>query len=162
MLTTLAGALGGAVVRQLAGTLIDKVSGAFAAYQQRQMSRDQLAAELQKALLEAFAEVEKAHADALARTYESFMGTVRASPEIALMFKVVIYSQTFVLVWHQWFIPFYLHFLAPAGARYPSSGTSAEWAYLLIGGLCGAAPMLLRAGPGAGSLTDRLKSMVGK
>jgi hypothetical protein len=50
MLTALAGALGGAVVKQLAGTLIDKVSGAFAAYQQRQITREQLQAELQKAL----------------------------------------------------------------------------------------------------------------
>jgi hypothetical protein len=158
MLTALAGALGGAVVKQLAGTLIDKVSGAFAAYQQRQITREQLQADLQKAL----AEVEKAHADALARTYESFMGTVRASPEIALMFKVVIYSQTFVLVWHQWFIPFYLHFIAAAGTKYPSSGATAEWAYLLIGGLCGAAPMLLRAGPGTGSLTERFKGLVGR
>jgi hypothetical protein len=162
MLTALAGALGSAVVKQLAGTLIDKVSGAFAAHQQRQMTRDQLAAELQKALVEAFAEVEKQHTDALARTYESFMGTVRASPEIARMFKVVIYSQTFVLVWHQWFIPFYLHFMAAPGARYPSSGATAEWAYLLIGGLCGAAPLLLRAGPGAGTLSERLKSLAGR
>jgi phage/plasmid primase-like uncharacterized protein len=162
MLTALAGALGGAVVKQLAGTLIDKVSGAFAAHQQRQMTRDQLAADLQKALVETFAEVEKSHGDALARTYESFMGTVRASREIARMFKVVIYSQTFVLVWHQWFIPFYLHFIAADGMRYPSSGATAEWAYLLIGGLCGAAPMLLRAGPGAGSLTERLKRLTGQ
>jgi hypothetical protein len=162
MLTALAGALGSAVVKQLAGTLIDKVSGAFAAHQQRQMTRDQLAAELQKALVEAFAEVEKQHADALARTYESFMGTVRQSPEIARMFKVVIYSQTFVLVWHQWFIPFYLHFIAAGGTRYLSSGTTAEWAYLLIGGLCGAAPMLLRAGPGAGNLIERFKLLTGQ
>jgi len=162
MLTAIAGALGGTAIKQLVGGIINRAGGAFEAYMKREITREELAAKVQEALLATFAEVEKAHTDALAKTYESFQATVRASPEIAMMFKVVIYSQTFVLVWHQWFIPFYLHFIAADGTRYPSSGTTAEWAYLLIGGLCGAAPMLLRAGPGAGSLTERLKRLIGQ
>jgi hypothetical protein len=160
MLTALAGALGGAVIKQLAGTLIDKVSGAFAAYQQRQITREQLQAELQKALAESFAEVEKAHADALAKTFESFQATVRASPEIARMFSIVIYSQLFVLFWSQWVVPM-LYMVGWIGHGW-KPGASAEWAYLLVGGLCGAAPMLLRAGPGAGSIAERLKGLVGR
>lgn len=162
MFTALAGALGGGIVKSLVGGIIDRAGGAFEAHMKREITREELAAKVQQALFATFADVEKAHSDALAKTYESFQATVRASPEIALMFKVVIYSQTFVLVWHQWFIPFYLHFIAADGTRYPSSGTTAEWAYLLIGGLCGAAPMLLRTGPGAGSLTERLKRLIGQ
>ena len=115
MFTALVGALGGSVIKSLVGGIIDGAGGAFEAYMKREITREELAAKVQTALLDSFKEVETAHSDALAKTYESFQATVRASPEIALMFKVVIYSQTFVLVWHQWFIPFYLHFIAADG-----------------------------------------------
>lgn len=158
MLTTIFSAVGGKLVDSILG----KVTGVFESYFKKQISIEELKTQVSKALLESFTEVEKSHSETLAKTYESFQQTVRTSPAIATMFKVVIYSQVFVLVWHQWFIPFYLHFFAGPGVKYPSSGTTAEWAYLLIGGLCGAAPMLLRAGPGEGTITDKLKRMVGK
>jgi hypothetical protein len=147
----------GPIVKAIAGSLFDTAANIFKAYQAREISREQALADLSKALVAAFAEVEKAHAEALAKTYESFQQTLRGSPELIRMFKVVIYSQTFVLFWSQWVVPMAL-WLGYDGAW--RAGTTAEWAYLLIGGLCGAAPMLLRAGPGAGNIADRLKGLV--
>ncbi|RZN01679.1 hypothetical protein CWO91_32995 [Bradyrhizobium genosp. SA-3] len=57
-----------------------------------------------------------------------------------------IISQLLVLLWHQVGIPA----IVALGVitRYPSSGTTVEWAYLLVGALMGLGPMV-RAGPRA-------------
>lgn len=151
--------LAGPVLKTVTGLIIDKGADLFGQYLNKQITREQLQAELGKTLVEAFAEVEKTHADALAKTFESFQQTLRTSPELARMFKVVIYSQTFVLFWSQWVVPM-AKWLGYGGTW--SAGTTAEWAYLLIGGLCGAAPMLLRAGPGAGDIASRLKGLASR
>ena len=156
------GGIASVIAGPLVDTLIGKGTELFKAYLNKQISVEELRTALIKVVVEAFADIEKSHAEALTKTYESFQQTLRTSPELVRMFKVVVYSQTFVLLWHQWFIPFYLYFFAPPGARYPSSGTTAEWAYLLLGGLCGLAPMVLRAGPGAGDIAGSLKRLIGK
>lgn len=151
------------IVGAIAGPLVDKIIGRgadlFEAYLKKQISIEELRTALMKVVVESFTELEKTHAETLAKTYESFQTTLRGSPELIRMFKVVIYSQTFVLFWSQWVVPM-MHWIGYEGAW--RAGTTAEWAYLLIGGLCGAAPMLLRAGPGAGSLSGQLKSLIGK
>jgi hypothetical protein len=152
-----------AIVGAIAGPLVDKIIGRgadlFESYLKKQISIEELRTALTKVVVESFTELEKTHAETLTKTYESFQKTLRGSPELIRMFKVVIYSQTFVLFWSQWVVPM-MHWIGYEGAW--RAGTTAEWAYLLIGGLCGAAPMLLRAGPGAGSLAGQLKSLIGK
>lgn len=155
MLSAIFSAVGGKFVDSLLGRLMQP----FEMYFKKQISMEELRAQVLQSVLTTVTEVEKAHADSLSKTYESFQQTLRSSPEMVRMFKVVIYSQTFVLFWSQWVVPM-AHWLGYTGAW--RAGTTAEWAYLLIGGLCGAAPMLLRAGPGAGSLTDRLKGLVAR
>lgn len=155
MLTAIFSKLGLDIVDRLLGKLLKP----FELYVNKQITFEELKAQVHQAMLDTFAEVEKAHADALAKTFESFQQTLRSSPELVRMFKVVIYSQTFVLFWSQWVVPM-AHWLGYQGAW--RAGTTAEWAYLLIGGLCGAAPMLLRTGPGAGNLVDQIKSLVGR
>lgn len=143
---------------QIVGTILDKVEGAFKAYINKEITREQLAAEIQKAMLETFAEVEKAHADALAKTYQSFMGAVVKSRLMQVVWASVTLSQLLVLLWHQVGIPAYVHF---TGLDYPSSGSTVEWAYALVGAAIGLGPLVLRTGPGA-SVGGAIKNMLGR
>jgi hypothetical protein len=155
MLSKIFASIGGEIVDRLLG----RITGVFESYFKKQVSMEELRSQVLQSMLDTFAEVEKSHADALAKTFESFQQTLRTSPELRRMYAAVVYSQLFVLFWSQWVVPM-AHWLGYTGAW--KAGTSAEWAYLLIGGLCGAAPMLLRGGPGAGSLKDQLKSLIAK
>lgn len=157
----IAGILGslftGPVLKTLAGSILDRAAPIIQAYATKQISRDEALAKLSATLVECVRDIQVAHAEALTKTFDSFQQTVRSTPEIARMVKTVVYSQTFVLVWNQFVIPT-AYWLGYRGEWKP--GTSAEWAYLLIGGLCGMAPMLLQSGPGAGNLVERMKGLV--
>lgn len=156
MLTTIFSAVGGKIIDSLLG----KITGVFEAYFKKQISLEELKTKVSTAMLETFAEVEKAHADALAKTYTAFMGAVVQSKIMQAMWASVVGSQLFVLLWHQFGIPFIV-FMGWT-ARYPSSGTTVEWAYLLLAACLGMGPVVLRSGPGAGNLTERLKGLIGK
>jgi hypothetical protein len=156
MLSAIASALGGQIIDSLLG----KITGVFEAYFNKQISIEELRAKMVLALYETFAEVEKAHADSLTKTYESFQVTMRQSPMIQTMWGWVVGTQLAVLLWHQVGIP---AFVKITGSSYPSSGSTVEWSYALIGFMFGAGALLLRSGPGApASMIDKLKSVVGK
>lgn len=140
--------------------VLDKFLDAFKAYENKQISMEELRTRLYEAVLESVKAIELAQADALAKTYQAFIGALAQNQFMQKVWGFAIISQLLVLLWHQLGIPA----IVALGliARYPSSGTTVEWAYLLVGALMGLGPMVLRAGPGAGSLTDRLKAMVGK
>lgn len=152
----LAGLLG-AFIPQIVSTFVDKIAGAFTAYQQGKITREQLHAEVTKALLASLAEIEKAHADAIAKTFASFMQTMEKSPLMKAVWATVVLSQLFVLLWHQWVIPF----IIAMGwiAKYPSSGTTVDWSYALVAFCLGAGSVILRTGPAAGYV-DKLKNLV--
>ncbi len=141
MLSAVLAALAGPLADGLLGRVITLVQN----YQNKQLTEAQLRAELEKALVSAAAEVEKEHADTLARSYGAFLATTRHSPLLQSAFAAVIYSQLVVLLWHQLGIPAYV---ALAGRAYPSSGTTVEWAYLLLAACLGLGSVVLRAGPG--------------
>lgn len=156
MLSTIISALGGKIVDSLLG----RITGLFESYFKKQISMEELRAGVLRALMSTFAEVEKSHAELTAKTFESFQVTMRQSPIIQNMWVWVVSTQLIVLLWHQVGIPAYVHF---AGHGYPSSGSTVEWAYALIGFMFGAGAMLLRTGPGAGTgMLDKLKSVIGK
>lgn len=160
MLSALFSAVGGQIVDKLLG----RVTGLFEGYLNKQVSMEELRAGVLKALLEVIGEVEKAQADALARTYASFADALKTSRLLQVMWAVVLGSQVLVLVWHQLGIPALVAVVRWSGHpawSYPGSGTTSEWAYLLIGGLVGLGPMVLNAGPGAIPL-DRIKSLIGR
>ena len=141
--------------------LLDTALKAFTAYENKQITREQLAEQLNEAMVKSVQAIEIAHADAIAKTFATFMGTVQQSRLMQIGWAVALFSQLFVLVWYQWVVPL-LCYLEGNAHCYPSAGTTVDWAYFLVGGLVGLAPMVLRGGPGAGSMTDRLKAMVGK
>lgn len=159
MLSAIFSAVGG----QLVDSLLGRVTGLFEAYFKKQISEAELRTKLHMALLETVREVEKAHADALAKTYASFMDAMKQSLLLQVVWAAVTLSQLFVLLWHQFGIPYIVYYMREAGNgdfRYPSSGTTVEWSYLLLAACVGMGPVVLRSGPGVGTLTDRLKQMI--
>lgn len=139
--------------------ILDKALDAFRAYENKQISVEQLKDQLLAAMTSAIRDIEVAHADALAKTYASFMDAMKTSVLMQRIWASVVVSQLFVLLWAQLGVPLLFAFgLLPSW----KAGTTAEWAYLLVGACLGMGPMVLRSGPGAGDLTSRLKAMVGK
>jgi len=153
-----------AIISSLGGVFINKfIDGAlqaFTAYQNKQISMEELRTKLLSLMVGAAKDIEVSHADALTKTYASFMDAMKTSKVIQYGWATALYSQLFVLFWSQWMVPMlFAYGLLGIGWR---AGTSAEWAYLIVIGLLGMAPVVLRSGPGAGNLTDRLKAMVSK
>lgn len=158
MLAAIASALGGQIVDGLLG----RITGLFESYFKKQISMEELRAGMMKALLETFAEVEKYHADALAKTYASFMQAMVQSKLMQCVWAAVVISQLIVLVWHQAGIPALCYSVGKMNC-YPSSGSTVEWSYALIAACLGMGPVILRTGPAAGgNLLDKLKATIGK
>lgn len=156
MLSAIVSALGGKIIDSLLG----RITGLFESYFKKQISMEELKVSLQKAMIETFQEVEKSHAELVAKTFESFQVTLRQVPIVQRAWAWVLYTQLAVLVWHQAGIP---AFTLLTGLKYPSSGSTVEWSYALIAFMFGAGAMLLRTGPGAGTgIVDKLKSLVGR
>lgn len=87
------------------------------------------------------------------------------SPAMQAAWKAAVLSQLFVLVWHQLCIPWIVIAVNAAGYpawRYPSSGSTIDYAYFLLMALIGAPAIAARNGPGAGGFVDGLKKLVGK
>ena len=148
-----------AVGVNLVDSILGKVTGAFESYFKKQISIEELKTRVRQAMLEAFVEVEKSHAEALAKTYDAFMQAMQKSRLIQVTWAAVVLSQLVVLIWHQAGIPALCFFLDNK-ACYPSSGATVEWAYLLLAGCLGMAPVVLRSGPGAGSIADKIRGLV--
>ena len=149
--------IGGAVGKAIVSTMFDRVGGVFESYQKREMTREAAEAAFADALIGAAGEVEETHAKALTSTFASFMDAAKTNPLMVRIWAAVILSQLAVLLWHQLGIP---AFTAVTGSPYPSSGASADWAYLLIAALMGMGPLVLRSGPGAANPMERFKGML--
>lgn len=157
MLSAILSSLGGAFIDHFLGTALK----AFEAYNNKQISMEELRTQLKTALVDAAKAVEVSHSETLAKTYASFMGAVQQSRLMQIVWACVTLSQLSVLLWAQVGIPFFVMLMRQTipGWNYPSSGATVEWAYLLLAGCVGMGSVVLRNGPGAGNLTDRLKAM---
>ena len=71
---------------------------------------------------------------------------------------MVLYSQLFVLVWHQFCIPAIvaLKFVKD----YPTSGATVNWAYALVALCLGAPAIASRIGPAAGWAAENIGKLV--
>lgn len=151
-----------AIFSSLGGAIIDKFLGnalkAFEMYNNKQISMEELRTTLLNHLLDSVKAVEVSHSETLAKTYASFMSAMEKSKLMQVMWACTVGSQLFVLVWHQLAIPAIAFFFE---VRYPSSGETVNWAYLLLGACLGMGPLVLRSGPGAMN-TDKLKSLISK
>jgi hypothetical protein len=152
------GAIVAPIANILGGKLIDRLGGAWEAYLKKEISKDELTAKMVEAIVGAVSEIEVAHADALAKTYASFMDAMKTSKLLQVVWATTMLSQLFVLVWHQWGIPFIV--FMKWTASYPASGSTVEWAYLLLAAGLGLGPVVLRNGPGAGHMLERMKALL--
>jgi hypothetical protein len=124
-----------AIIKILTGGLVDKVVDLAKSYF------------VDKAISEAQfeAEVEKAKVDAEARAItaftESVHATIRTSPAIQRAYAATLFLQIVVLLWYQLGAPAYL---VITGTPWPSPGVELEWAYLLVGAMVGAGPLIMR------------------
>ncbi len=130
-----------ALVPILTGSLAD----AFKAYEQKQITLAELNAKVQEALISAFSEVQKSQSIAIAQTFASFIDGAKNSMLMRVVWAIVVLSELAVLLWHQVGIPAFVDF---TGRPYPGSGTTVEWAYLLIAACLGLGPVVLNRGPG--------------
>lgn len=157
--------LTGPILSAITGGLFDRLEKAWEAYVNKQISKDQLMAAIQQAVMATFRDVEVAYYQEISKTYASFMQVLGTSPAMQTAWKIAVLSQLFVLIWHQLCIPWIVIAVRAAGYTgwsYPSSGSTIDYAYFLLMALIGAPAIAARSGPGAGGFVDGLKRLVGK
>jgi hypothetical protein len=157
--------LTGPIISAICDGLFGKLEAAWEAYVRKEITKEQLMAHMQEALLATFRDVEVAFYDSLSKTYASFMTALGNSPTMQGAWKAAVLSQLFVLVWHQLMIPWIVLLVRASGHTgwtYPSSGSTIDYAYFLLMALIGAPAIAARGGPGSGSMVDGLKRLMGK
>lgn len=160
ILSAIFGFIGGPLIDKLVGPLTDL----FKAYLNKQITEAQLREKIQELLLSSVKEIEITHANVLAETYKTFWTAADTDKTnlMKIMWAAALGSQIFVLFWSQWVVPmlFAYGYLGDKGWH---AGTTAEWAYLVVLGLLGMGPSVLRAGPAAGTgIVGMLKSLIGR
>lgn len=146
------------VITALVPLLTGPLAEAFAAYEKKEISLAELNAKIHEALLQAFAEVAKQQSISIEKTYASFMDAAKSSKLMQRVWAAVTLSQLAVLLWHQVGIS---AFVRAFGGVWPSSGSTVEWAYLLVAACVGMGPVVLNKGPGKLDVSS-LKTTVGK
>lgn len=155
MFTAIITSLGGAFINKF----IDGALQAFTAYQNKQISIEELKDRLLGLMINAARDIEVSHSETLAKTYASFMDALKVTPILQRMWAWTVGTQLFILVWSQFFVPLLFAYSILPNWK---AGTTGEWAYLLLGACLGMGPLVLRNGPGAGSIADKLKAAVSK
>ena len=145
----------GPVLSALLDKFIAPAEDIWKAYINKQITQDQLREKLSEILVTSFADIEKSHADALTKTYATFMASADKSPLLQAVWASVTISQLLVLVWHQVGIPAII--ASGLVTHYPSSGSTVEWAYALIAACLGLGPVVLRTGAAGANLSSLAK-----
>lgn len=150
------------IVSMLAGPLLDKLiaplTDIFKAYINKQITEAQLREQVQALLIGASKDIEVEHAEVLSRTYATFVDAMKSSVLIQRVWTIVVMSQLFILFWSQFAVPLLFAYGAlPHGWH---AGSTADWAYAVVLGLMGMGPIVLRTGPGAVGMADRLKALI--
>jgi hypothetical protein len=162
MLSTIMSLFGGQIIEKMFGTITDIISK----WQQKQISDIEAKQAIVLALVNAVKDIEVTYAQELTKTYTVFMGVVERNNLVATVWAITSISQLIVLLWHQvgipWLVYAYRMWWGVPDFKYPSSGTTVDWAYALLGGLLGLGALALKNTAGAGTLTDRIKGLVGK
>ncbi len=149
--------LGGPIIQAIFGNVVDIAK----AYINKEVSEEEARSKMVLALTAGAAQVEVSHSETLAKTYASFTDAMKGSVLMQSIWGTVVITQLFVLLWHQVGIPALVYF---EHGPYPSSGSTVEWAYALIGALMGLGPMIMKTGPASGtaSWVNDLKGLITK
>lgn len=156
MFTAIIKALGGAFVDKL----IDQAGDLFRQYLNKEISKEQLRTQLLQVMVTTAGEIEKAHADSIARTYDSFIKAAAQNRMMTAVWAAAALSQLLVLLWHQVGISILCYFVGNK-ACWPSSGATVDWAYAILMFCLGGGAIALRTGPAKFDL-DKLKTLIGR
>lgn len=137
--------LGGKVIESLTKNLFAGATDVFKSYINKEISETEAMGKLQQVLVQSFQQIEVTHAQELTKSYTAFISAAKDNKTMARAWAVTLYSQLFVLFWHQFVVPF-VAWVGMAPGRW-SSGSTVEWSYALIAGLLGLGVMGLRTGP---------------
>ncbi|WP_316197071.1 hypothetical protein [Bradyrhizobium sp. SZCCHNS3053] len=151
MFTSILSALGLPFINKF----FDTAASIFVSYNNKQISKEEAIDKLLAAMLQAARDIEVAHAEALTKIVLGFYDAMKTSRILQLGWLVTLLSQVFVLSWAQWAVPFLIW---TYGGSYPSNGELVQWAYLLIAFQLGGGPVILRAGPGKGSIVADMRA----
>ena len=133
----------GTVLGWLTGGFADKLVALGQSYFQKQISAAQYEAEVKKAASEAASKVEASWADASAKIAASTGDMIKSSAILQRAWAITLFLQVAVLVFYQLVAP---AFAVITGQAWPDPGVSLEWAYLLVGAMIGAGPLVFRRG----------------
>ena len=158
MLEMIFAKIGGAFLDRIFGGILD-ISKAVI---NKQITEIEAKAKMQSLLIGAAKDIEVTHSNDLVKTYDTFWKAADTDKTniMKIGWAAALFSQIFVLFWAQWCAPA-LYAWGYMDKGWHAGGTT-DWSYALIGALLGLGPLVLRTGPGAGSIGDRLKAMVGK
>ena len=129
------------ILSWLTGGFVDRIVDLGKAYLNQQVTEAQFRAEVEKAAQDTAGKIEASWADASARIAASTGDMVKASPALQRAWASVLFLQVAVLVWYQIGAPAYR---VLTGTPWPDPGVTLEWAYLLVGAMVGAGPLVFR------------------
>lgn len=133
----------GTLLSWLTGGFVDKLVGLGESYFRKEISEAQYRAEVEKAAKDAATKTEQAWADASARIAASNADMVKSSVTLQRAWAAVLFLQVAVLTFYQVGAG---AFEVITGTPWPDPGVRLEWAYLLIGAMVGAGPLVFRRG----------------
>ncbi len=139
--------------------LVPQLAGVLDKYLNKQITKDQLEAEVRKALLDAFSQIDVAEAESIAKTYTAFMAAAAQNKILSWGWLIAVVWELVMITWFQFGIPAVVYFY---GHPWPSSGNTAEWSYGLLVLTLGGGAAMLRTGPTDGAnIITKLRSLVG-
>jgi hypothetical protein len=158
MFSAIFSAVGMQVINAVLGQFVD----AFKAYEAKTVSIEQLRDQLYGVMANAIRDVEVAQAEALAKTYASFMDAMKQSKLMQYVWGFVTISQGCMLLWFQVGIPSII--AMGLVTKWPSSGDTAGWAFALVGACLGMGPLVLKtSNTGASTnIAAQMKGLVSK
>lgn len=131
----------GLLTKILTGGLLDKLVEIYRLRQDGKISEAEFESRKAIAIEENAAKIEASWAEASASIARATQSTLKSSRLLQRAWAVTIFLQLVVLVWYQLGASAYL---VITGTPWPSPGATVEWAYLLLGAMLGAGPLVFR------------------
>lgn len=131
------------LLKLLTGGLVDRVFDLGQAYLRKEISEAEFRSRVEIAASETAAKIEQGWAQAASETAKATHGSLASSPILQRAWAAVLFLQVTVLCWYQIGAPAYQ---VMTGTPWPDPGVSLEWAYLLVGAMIGAGPLVMRRG----------------
>lgn len=136
-------AIAKSVISWLTGGFLDKIVDLGKTYIKDQTSRAEFEKDVRIAGQEAAVKMEEAWSQALAETTKATTAMVASSPVLQRAWAAVMIIQVVVLLWYQVGTSV---FEIVSGTKWPDPMADISWAYLLIGAMIGAGPLVFKRG----------------